>query len=145
MMAWSIGSALINRIARASHDLRHVLFGSRFSFAVIFYATLVHVMRVLIVYTLSLAIGSPLPLVGLFVVVPIALLLAMIPVSFASWGIREATFIYFLGQLGSPFEVAFSISVLFGLHRALFGAAGGLIWIGARREAFSVRLDPLTT
>jgi glycosyltransferase 2 family protein len=97
-------------------------------------------MRVLIVYAIALALDAHLSLIDLFVVVPIALLLAMIPISFASWGIREATFIYFLGQLGLSFEMAFSISVLFGVHRALFGAAGGLVWIGVgtRKGIFAV-------
>jgi uncharacterized protein (TIRG00374 family) len=139
-IVWPLGSTLINRMTRISHDLRQVLIGSKFSPAIILSAVVVHLMRVLIVYTLSLAVGAHLSLVDLFVVVPIALLLAMIPISFASWGIREATFIYFLGQLGSTFEMAFSISVLFGVHRALFGAAGGLVWIGvgARNGIFAV-------
>ena len=139
-IVWPLGSALINRMTRISRDLRHVLIGSKFSPAVIICAALVHLMRVLIVYAFALALDAQLSLIDLFVVVPIALLLAMIPISFASWGIREAAFIYFLGQVGSTFEMAFSISVLFGVHRALFGAAGGLVWIGvgARRESFAV-------
>lgn len=141
-IAWIRGSDLINRVTKISHDLRQVLFGSKFSLAVIVSAVLVHLTRVLIVCTIALALDAHLPLAGLFVVVPIALLVAMIPVSFASWGIREVSFIYFLGQLGSSFGVALSISVLFGLHRALFGVIGGLVWIGARREAFGIGLKP---
>jgi uncharacterized protein (TIRG00374 family) len=140
-IAWLRGSDLINRVTKISCDLRQVLFGSKFSFAVIGSAVLVHLTRVLIVYTIALALDAHLPLAGLFVVVPIALLVAMIPISFASWGIREVSFIYFLGQLGSSFGIALSISVLFGLHRALFGVIGGLVWIGARRSAFGIGLN----
>ena len=111
-IVWPLGSTLINRMLRFSRELRRVLIGSKFSPAVILCAVVVHLMRVLIVYTLALALDAPLSLVDLFVVVPIALLLAMIPISFASWGLREATFIYFLSQLGSSLEVAFSISIL---------------------------------
>jgi hypothetical protein len=73
--------------------------------------------------------------------VPIALLIAMVPVSFANWGTREASFIYFLGQIGASFETALIISILFGLQRVLFGIVGGLVWIGAKKANFGVGLN----
>jgi uncharacterized protein (TIRG00374 family) len=139
-IALFVDSDLINRVTKISRDLRQVLFGSKLSLAVIVLSTLVHLMRVLIVYMLALALDADLSLAGSFVAVPVALLVAMVPVSFASWGIREISFIYFLGQLGLSFGAALSISVLFGLHRALFGIIGGLVWIGAKKGAFGVAL-----
>lgn len=100
-----------------------------------------HLLRFATVLALALALGLSFDPLVLFGLAPAAFLAAMIPISFGGWGVREASFVYFLGAAGIAAPAALAISILFGLTRILIGAAGGLIWIFARREHFAVAVD----
>jgi len=77
---------------------------------------------------------------ALFAFVPIAMLIAMVPISFASWGVREASLIFFLGLASVPAEAALSISVAFGLSRLLMGAIGGIAWMLTRSDHYNLKV-----
>jgi uncharacterized membrane protein YbhN (UPF0104 family) len=79
--------------------------------------------------SLATGLGLPIPITTLFAFVPVALLTAMVPISFAGWGVRELSFVYFLGSAGVSAEAALSLSIAFGLLRVLIGAIGGLTWV----------------
>ncbi len=100
-----------------------------------------HLLRLATVLALALSLGLAFDPFVLFGLAPAAFLAAMIPVSFGGWGVREASFVYFLGAAGIAAPAALALSILFGLTRILIGAAGGLIWIFARREHFEVAVD----
>ena len=55
--------------------------------------------------------------------------MAMLPISFGGWGVREIAFVYLLGAAGVSAEAALSLSIAFGLLRVLVGAIGGLTWL----------------
>ena len=55
----------------------------------------------------------------------IVLLVTMIPISFAGWGIREASFITLLGPLGVSGEKAVLLGVMFGLVSLAASCFGG--------------------
>ena len=61
-----------------------------------------------------------------------------LPVSFGGWGVRELTFIYFLGTAGVSAEAALSLSVAYGLLRIFVGAIGGVTWVLIGEEHFRV-------
>ena len=67
-----------------------------------------------------------------------ALLVAMVPISFGGWGVRELTFVYFLGTAGVGAEAALSLSVAYGLLRIVVGAIGGVTWVLIGEEHFRV-------
>lgn len=79
------------------------------------YGIIVHCMRVLAVVVLarSMALDIALPLY--FVIVPITLFLAMLPISIGGWGVREAVFAAVFVRAGTSLEEAIALSVAFGL------------------------------
>ncbi|MDZ7372495.1 MAG: flippase-like domain-containing protein [candidate division KSB1 bacterium] len=87
---------------------------------------------VIIVYLLGLSVGAiASPAVYLFVV-PAVTILTAIPIAFAGLGVREASFVALLGQVGVPAEVAFSVSLLFFVQALFLAALGGLVhWASA--------------
>lgn len=107
-----------------------------------FYLAAQHLLRVASVWACARALGATVDLAALFALVPLALLVAMLPVSFAGWGIREASFVGFLGLAGVGAAEALAISILYGLTRMLIGAAGGIAWLFARSEAYAFAVDP---
>jgi len=73
-----------------------------------------------------------------FAVVPVALLLAMAPVSIAGWGVREGVMVAGLGLMGVGADGALALSVLMGLVVLATSLPGGVAWLAdtlRRREA----------
>lgn len=105
------------------------------------YLIVQHLLRVAGVALIASALSAQVDNVALFALVPVALLIAMIPVTFGGWGVREASFVHFLGFAGVAPAAALAISIVYGLTRVLIGAAGGIIWAIARRDHFDFAID----
>jgi len=75
----------------------------------------------------SLAI--PLSFAQWVVVVPPVILVQVLPVSVAGWGLREAALVVLLSAFGIPAETALAASLGLGLCQIIAGLPGGLIWI----------------
>ncbi len=92
-------------------------------------AILQHLFRVVAFAMLGRAYGLEQGIDVFFAFVPVALLIAMIPISFGSWGVRELSLVYSLGLSGVPATKALAVSVSFGLVGLLLGLAGGAFWL----------------
>jgi len=57
------------------------------------------------------------------------LLLSLLPISIAGWGVREGAMIACLGLVGVDAASAFAVSALFGLTSVVVGLPGGLVWL----------------
>lgn len=89
----------------------------------------VHLITIFCMFLLARELGIGLRFVDFCMVVPPVLLLAMVPVSVAGWGVREGSMAIGLGLLGVQREPALVLSVLFGVEIAMVGLAGGLVWL----------------
>lgn len=78
------------------------------------------------VYLLALSLQIPVPASVLISITGIILLLSMIPISLAGWGVREAGFIALLVPLGVDGTAGFALGVAFGLSTLLGALPGGL-------------------
>ena len=67
------------------------------------------------VYFIALSAGANFTFFDLLSVLPVITLVASLPVSFGGWGVREGAFVYGLGLIGIPMEMAFVISIEIGL------------------------------
>jgi glycosyltransferase 2 family protein len=103
-------------------------------------STSTHLLRVSIFVALAAALHVDVSYSAIFAFVPIALLIAMVPISFAGWGVREASLIYFLGLAGVPTVAALSIYVVFGFSRLFMGAIGGIAWMVARSNHYDLKV-----
>ena len=90
---------------------------------------LIHVITISAIVTLLAAVTTQANLVLCAALVPAIMLVAMVPVSIAGWGVRESVMIYGLGLAGVGAEAALIVSILVGLSLAAVGLLGGLIWM----------------
>ena len=97
-----------------------------------------HLLRIATMACLGIGLGLGIPFAVLFAFTPAALLMAMLPISLGGWGIRELTFVYFLGAAGIGAEAALSLSIAFGLLRVVVGAIGGAAWVAMNDDHFRV-------
>jgi uncharacterized membrane protein YbhN (UPF0104 family) len=122
---WSIGRKMLT----LADDFRSLLVPSPRMLGMWLAALSQHLVRVVVFAALATGLGLPVPVATLFAFVPVALLTAMVPISFAGWGVRELSFVYFLGTAGVSAEAALSLSLAYGLLRVVFGAIGGITWV----------------
>jgi hypothetical protein len=78
------------------------------------------------------------PLVALYLLLPV-ILIAVLPITIAGWGLREGAMITALGYVDVAPADALSVSVLFGLAYLLLGAVGGAFWLATGGERPSLK------
>jgi len=67
------------------------------------------------------------------------MLLAMLPISVAGWGVREGAMVVAMGLLGVAREDALATSVLFGFAAAGSAIPGLLLWFISDRNQSGAR------
>jgi glycosyltransferase 2 family protein len=90
---------------------------------------LVHILAVVIVWCVAQSISAPLLFGQIFQLVPPVMLITMLPISIAGWGVREASMGLAFGYAGLPANEGVNVSLLFGAVSFIVGAFGGLVWI----------------
>jgi uncharacterized protein (TIRG00374 family) len=92
-----------------------------------------HLGRVAVVFVLAIALGIWVSPFDAFTLVPAALLLAMVPISLAGWGVREVVFIQAFSLAGVAPSNALALSLVYGLVGLITGLLGGAVWFAERR------------
>jgi uncharacterized membrane protein YbhN (UPF0104 family) len=85
-------------------------------------------------YVLALGIDVDVDYSVTMAVLPIAILIATIPVTIAGWGLREGVLVLALSYASVSEPEALALSVLFGLVQVVVGLPGGVFWLMARRR-----------
>jgi len=96
---------------------------------------LVHVLAVVIAWCVVQSIAAPVVFSQIFQLVPPVMLITMLPISIAGWGVREATMGLAFGYAGLMANEGVNISLLFGAVSFMVGAFGGLVWILSAEKA----------
>lgn len=133
--------ALINRIdffktnkvtiylVKASEYLANVLNTPKKALFQMSLSVLIHLITFVGVYFIALAVGANLSIATFMVIMPPVILLTIIPISLAGWGIREGAMVGLFSFVGVEKDVAVSISIIFGLCYVIQGLIGLILWI----------------
>jgi glycosyltransferase 2 family protein len=95
----------------------------------------VHVLGVVIAWCVVQAIAAPVSFGQVFQLVPPVMLITMIPLSIAGWGVREASMGLAFGYAGLMASEGINVSLLLGAVSFIVGAVGGLVWILSTERA----------
>jgi uncharacterized membrane protein YbhN (UPF0104 family) len=90
---------------------------------------MIHVTTVVIAWCVVRSIAASVGFEQLFMLVPPIMLITMLPISIAGWGVREATMMVAFGYAGLVQTDGTVVSLLFGASSFVVGAIGGLVWI----------------
>jgi glycosyltransferase 2 family protein len=96
---------------------------------------LVHVLAVVMAWCVVRSIAAPVSFGQIFQLVPPVMLITMMPISIAGWGVREATMGLAFGYAGLMTNEGVNVSLLFGAVYFIVGAFGGLVWIFSAEKA----------
>ena len=89
----------------------------------------IHVLAVVIAWCAVRSIAAPANFEQVFMLIPPIMLITMMPISIAGWGVREATMMVAFGYAGLDRADGTMVSLLFGAVAFIIGCAGGLVWI----------------
>ena len=96
---------------------------------------LVHVLTVVIAWCVVQSIAAPVSFGQVFQLIPPVMLITMLPISIAGWGLREAIMGLAFGYAGLIANEGVNVSLLFGAVSFIVGAIGGLVWIFSAEKA----------
>jgi uncharacterized membrane protein YbhN (UPF0104 family) len=96
---------------------------------------LVHVLAVVIAWCVVRSIAAPVLFAQVFQLIPPVMLITMMPISIAGWGVREATMGLAFGYAGLVASEGVNVSLLFGAVYFVIGGLGGLVWILSAEKA----------
>jgi uncharacterized membrane protein YbhN (UPF0104 family) len=118
-------------VVRAAHalaaDTRSVFFRPGHAAKVVVVTLLSHVNLALVVWVLACGLGVNVPVADTIVLFSQVLVVSMLPLSIAGWGVREATMVILFGHAGVSAEHSLTVSTLFGIGTVLTALPGGLI------------------
>ena len=124
--SWLMRVSWMRPLGVVIHDLARVLFHSDVSGRVILLSVLAQTLLPLGIYFCALALDVRFGLVHLLML-PLIMLVASIPISFAGWGLRESAMVTGLGFAGISAHDALAISVCFGGAQLIVGLPGLVI------------------
>jgi uncharacterized protein (TIRG00374 family) len=82
-----------------------------------------------IAWRLAWSFGAKLDFFQFSLLWPVVMLLSMIPISIAGWGVREGAMVIIFNILGSPSSIALATSITFGIIIILASIPGGATWV----------------
>ncbi len=106
-----------------------MLFSAKHGPKVTALSLVVHVLTAVIAWCVVKSIAAPIGFGEVFQLVPPVVLITMLPISIAGWGVREATMGLAFGYAGLATTEGVNVSLLYGAVSFIVGALGGLVWI----------------
>ncbi|WP_375788953.1 lysylphosphatidylglycerol synthase transmembrane domain-containing protein [Bradyrhizobium sp. Pha-3] len=112
-----------------------VLFSRKHGLRVATLSIAIHVVTAVIGWCVVKSIAAPVTFGEIFQLLPPVMLITMMPISIAGWGVREATMALAFGYAGLIANEGVNISLLFGAVSFVVGVFGGLVWILSPEKA----------
>lgn len=109
-------------------------------------SVMIHLITALTGWCAAHAVGADMPLSYSLFLIPPVMLVTVVPISIAGWGLREGAMVAAFSYAGLPQADGLIISLLFGAAYLVIGVAGGLVWIltvdsAARKAVPATALD----
>jgi glycosyltransferase 2 family protein len=121
---WRVVRALLSLAALA----RKVMSRARYALPIILLSVLSFIGFAIIVFYIAHAMQLDITLRDCVLLVPPVILITVVPVSIAGWGVREGAMVVAFGFINVPAGPAFAVSVVFGLTLAAASLPGSLLW-----------------
>lgn len=118
-----------------------VLFDPRRGLPVMLTSLAIHLVTVVIAWCAARSIAANVSIADLLLLVPPIMLITMLPISIAGWGVRESAMMVAFGYAGLVRSDGLTVSLLFGAAMFVIGGIGGIVWILTRGDTRSMDKD----
>jgi uncharacterized protein (TIRG00374 family) len=121
--------SFVRGLSNFAVDAKKIFLSPSNTSIVIFLGITGNILIASIAYFTAKAISIDITILDCFVLIPPVILISILPISIAGWGVRESAMVAALGLVGVLEGDAFVMSVLFGLINIVFSLPGGLLWL----------------
>ncbi len=94
----------------------------------------IHLLSMMNIFTIGHSVGLEYDLLIYIVIVPPAILLTLIPISLAGWGVREGALIGLFTLIGADKATVLSMSILYGIILIIASLPGLQIYLAGKRH-----------
>lgn len=119
---------------RISQSLAKVLCTWRAAFLHLILALLIHLLGMLVIYYLGSSVGLRYDFLTYMAVVPPVILLTLVPVSLAGWGVREGGMIGLFTLIGADKTLVLSMSILYGVVLLVSSLPGFYVYLTGKHH-----------
>ena len=133
---WGVPFRHLTRFNDAIANLQNSLVLDHRYVASLIYSIAAHCVSGIAIFLTAWSLGVDLSLVLIASITACMLLVVMIPISLAGWGVREVSLIALLAPFGVNSQDALLIGILFGLMSLVSALPGGLSFLVGRRAVY---------
>lgn len=123
--------AVLKNLSAVAHDARKYFLNPAASVPGTAISVVNHVVTVTVFFALAQALRIDIGFGECLVLIPPVVLLSMLPISLAGWGVREGAMVAALGFVGVPPAQALALSITFGILYAVTSLPGAVIWFAS--------------
>lgn len=101
----------------------------------IFLSVIIHFLSILCVYSISVAADLGVEFGAFLCLMPLVILLTILPISFAGWGVREGAMVALFSMSGASKEAIMAVSIAYGVILILSSLPGFFAWLRSKNIA----------
>lgn len=116
-----------------AHDFHHLFTAPAITAWLTIWSLSIHLLTIVAAWTIAELLAIEVNFVDCLIVIPPVVLITMLPISIAGWGLREGAMVVGFGLVGVAPSDALSISICLGLASVITGLPGGLLWLWNRQ------------
>lgn len=122
-----------------SSQLHTIMHGINNSAVQMTLSVLIHLFSMINIFLIGRSVGLDYDLVTFTVIVPPVILLTLIPISLAGWGVREGAMIGLFTLLGADKSVVLSMSILYGIILVIASLPGLVVYLSGKHHRSAQR------
>ena len=97
-------------------------------------SVLIHLLSMIAIFGIGHSVGINEPLVNYLVIIPPAILLTILPISFAGWGVREGALVALFLLIGIDQNLVLAMSLLYGIILILSALPGLVFYLRGKHK-----------
>ena len=121
-------------VLRISDNLKRVLKDFKAVSLQMFIGIVIHLFSMINIFFVGQSVGLDYNLLTFSVIVPPVILLTLVPVSLAGWGVREGAMIGLFTLIGADNSIVLSMSILYGIILIIASLPGLQVYISGRHK-----------
>lgn len=141
-MAWLTRWRVVRPFTVLVGDLRRVILASGESARIVAISLAAQLCTITSIWMLGLGLRLDIAYQDCLILIPPILVVTLVPISIAGWGIREGAMIFGFALVGVPEADALALSVATGLLQIVAGIPGGLVWLARGRPPLQTMAPP---
>lgn len=98
-------------------------------------SVIIHLFSILCIYIISVAAHLEIEVGAFLCLMPLVILLTILPVSFAGWGVREGAMVGLFSMSGASKEAIMAVSIAYGVILIVSSLPGFATWINSKNIA----------